>query len=409
MRRLFVYSPIRPLKTGTANYIRLFLEQTNLDTSEVEVILVVDKSLYGSKQPEGVGYAVADWNEVIRTADDINLYFLANNEFHRYVHKAVHDHSKADGLAVAVVHEPSMWMNVQAMCVLREHGYSLKDLEYFAAYEFGEDASFIVGQSLRSQTDKNYQYTSLAATHIYENCDVIVFHSNFAMNKFILERSPTYTPQRKNMKYIVMGHPPDNGAVGLVNDGEPKPTFVAGAYGWVKRVKQVEAIITAYDEFYGSLDNADKQRVALHIVGEIDMEPGFDPVELAKKCSAHSTITFFGYVADDKLDKLMSQASLIFSLRFPSCGETSGPLYKARQLGAALVVSDYAAFAEMEAQYHIPVRKDLQHQGIRSALQAEFRRFKDGLPSKQAAVRAPQYDTVTEMLDKVISLKENSR
>jgi hypothetical protein len=97
----------------------------------------------------------------------------------------------------------------------------------------------------------------------------------------------------------------------------------------------------------------------------------------------------------------MEESSLVFSLRFPSCGETSGPLYKANALGVPVVLSDYAAFAEESASYHVPVEKVLQHKEIVRILNKEFEEYKRG-KTRRVVKRKPAGMTIGQVLDNIL-------
>ncbi len=133
-------------------------------------------------------------------------------------------------------------------------------------------------------------------------------------------------------------------------------------------------------------------------MGQVLPTRDFDPVGVANKTTCRDKVVFHGYVSDQKLDALMAEASIVFSLRFPSCGETSGPLYKANALGIPVVLSDYAAFAEEAADYHVPVEKALQHAEIVRILSKEFQDYKKDR-KKKVVKHTPHGITIREVID----------
>lgn len=407
---LYLFSPATPLRTGTANYFKLVLQELKVDAAAFGAIrIVVDRKYYQHADLTALPYPAVDFHDLHRTQQDVSIYFLANNEYHRYIHRALYDHRPDDGTAVSVVHEPDMWMNVQAMCNLREYGFREEDMNYFAAYEFGADTELFCDLFARGQVDQNFEYASVAGTHIYEHSDVIVFHSLFARSKFLLEKSVTYKSQRTNEPVcLVMSHPPEQIELPHAEHSIRTNKFIAGTYGWLKKVKQVEPLIRAFNEFYEGLSAEDQENIELHLVGQVDEERDFDPVGLANRLPAHDHIKFFGYVDNDTLDSLMASASIIFSLRFPSCGETSGPLRKAEALGVPVALSQYAAFAEEVADYHVSVNPDEQNTQLVNILRKEFEYYKQGKarPTRRASVADSSLD-VNEMLDKVLAFKDN--
>jgi glycosyltransferase involved in cell wall biosynthesis len=409
MARLYLYSPINPAKTGTANYFRLFYSQIPDEVfKNNEIFVVIDRKFYSHNIFDNSEYNIVDFRDVKKNTDDISVYFLANNEFHRYSHKALYDHKDTDGLSVSVVHEPCMWMNIQAMCSMREYGFKEEDLPYFAEYQYGEDAAFFCKQNLVRKTSEIFDYTSLAATHIYENSDVVVFHSYYAKNKYLLEKSPTYT-FKKEQDLIVMEHPHDDAAKN-VSTKVSKDKYVVGTFGWVKKVKQVEDLLLAYNEFYLKLSEQDKNNVELRIVGETEVTRNFNPVGLAETLECKDTIKFYGYVSNVEMDELLAGTSIIFSLRFPSCGESSGPVYKTKSLGIPIALSNYGAFAEEDADYFISVNMQTQRTEIRDVIAKEYDIFTKNANRNKKKFNKEQnaYGGVESTLKKIIAYQNGT-
>lgn len=409
MSKLYLYSPMHPAKTGTANYFRLFISQIPEEIKiNNEIIIVIDRNFYSHDIFNSSIYKIEDFRDIKKNINDISLYFLANNEFHRYAHKALYDHKDSDGLAVSIIHEPCMWMNVHAMCSMREYGFKEEDLPYFAAYQYGEDAEFFCKQNLVRKTNDIFDYTSLAATHIYEKSDIVVFHSYYAKNKYVLERSPTYTIN-KEQKLIVMEHPHDD-ALANVLTKVTKDKYVVGVFGWVKKVKQVEDVMLAFNDFHKELNDDEKNNIELRIVGETEITRDFDPVGLASTLECTQAIDFYGYVTNQKMDELLASTSIIFSLRFPSCGESSGPVYKTKSLGIPIALSDYGAFAEEDADYFISVNMQTQRREIKDIIAKEYRIFtKKEKRQKKKVIKDPNaYDTVQSTLKKIITYQNGT-
>ena len=99
-------------------------------------------------------------------------------------------------------------------------------------------------------------------------------------------------------------------------------------------------------------------------------------------------ISFFGFVDLPRFSALMSEADLVFGLRFPSCGESSGMLNRARVLGVPVATSDYGAFREEPSAFLC--RADLRHEqnDILESMETAYERWKThgstrGLPVRQ--------------------------
>lgn len=378
MRKVYLYSPIPPIKSGTANYLKLFVNDLPSDFTEThDVTLVIDERFYDKVPKIYDSIPVKSYNDIMDDSpDSVFVYFLANNEFHRYIHRALFLHSS--GKAVSVVHEPSMWMNVGSMCYLEEYGFKREDLTYFAGYEFGANANQFVNLFYRYGIDKNFSYVSLAGTHIYEKSDVIVFHSQYAKDKFQCEKSDTY--QKPGCKeYWVMAHPDDHTAPkgNRKLSRKDSGTFVVSTFGWVGPTKQTIPLIKAFYDFIGVLPKAHRERCRLDVVGEVPADKNFyDPIGFAK--SRHDLVDrvkFYGYTTDEEFINLLHSSSLVFSLRFPSCGETSGPIHKLSGVKIPVAISDYAAFSEENADFYISVNPRMQHDQLVELMRNSYTTF----------------------------------
>lgn len=408
MGSIYFYTPIEPLQTGTAHYIDLVLNLLEKSPSKTSIILVIDSDLFDQGVNEYRGYQVIDYRQVKRTADDITIYFLANNEYHRYIHRSLHHHLANNGLAVSVVHEPAMWMNIEAMCTLRQYGYIPDDLKYFAAYDFGSDVEWIVKQNREGRSDNIFPYSTLAATHVYEQSDIIAFHSHYALAKYCSERSATYISRRKNEpQYMVISHAPEMISRGAISTTK-KSKFSVGVFGWMNPSKQITEIIDAFDEFYQGLNSSGKKKVELRIVGKSN--PDYDIAAYVKDKSSSNAIILYGYVSNGDMDRMIAETSLFMSLRFPSCGESSGPLTKANAAGCKTVVSEYAAFSEEPADYHVSVDRDKQHQQLVDILHDEYRAFPDG-PQRMERFdpSGKEYYSIHHLLAMAIEMGDNRR
>lgn len=410
MRKVYLYSPIPPLKSGTANYLKLFVHDMPKNfLKENNVSLVIDDRFYDDAPQEYQGIPVHNYKD-IHDGDPttVHIYFLANNEYHRYVHRALYLHQT--GKSISVVHEPSMWMNVGSMCYSEEYGFKREDLEYFASYEFGADARQFVNLFYRYGIDKNFSYVSLAGTHIYEKSDVVVFHSQYAKDKFQCEKSETYYKSGCS-EYWVMAHPDDHTPPNKKDIKTAKKTedvFVVSTFGWVQPSKQTIPLIKAFYDFVGVLPKAHRERCRLDIVGEVPADKNFyDPVGFAKsRRDLEPLVKFYGYTTDEEFINLLHSSSLVFSLRFPSCGETSGPIHKLSGVKIPVAISDYAAFSEENADFYISVNPKVQHDQLVDLIRKAYLTFFDEGSTASLVTRDqhPSAETklnVAGMLDKL--------
>src|SRR5690606_24141913 len=84
----------------------------------------------------------------------------------------------------------------------------------------------------------------------------------------------------------------------------------------------------------------------LRVVGKRPHVPDYDVVALAKELNIEKNVEFIDYPPKDEFDRLIRESDLIFNLRYPSCGETSGTLVSAQSNNIKVVASRYQAFRE---------------------------------------------------------------
>jgi hypothetical protein len=134
-----------------------------------------------------------------------------------------------------------------------------------------------------------------------------------------------------------------------------KPKFTAGLFGWVAPSKLVVEVIEGFSRFAAGLSEEDRKDVGLRIVGQLP-DPGYyDPVGAADRLPHRDLVDFQGFVPLERFETEMQACSLVFNLRFPSCGESSGTLARAHRLGVPVVTTAYQAFHEEASDAQVSV------------------------------------------------------
>lgn len=137
-------------------------------------------------------------------------------------------------------------------------------------------------------------------------------------------------------------------------DGE----LLLGSFGFFGATKRFPSIFRALGRLRSAV------RFKFLVVGE-----GGDLTDLVSEAGLADRTILRGYVDDQKFSRLLGSTDILINPRFPSMGETSGPLIQAMAAGIPSVVSDLAWFGELpdEAVAKVPTGEH-EADGIEAAV-----------------------------------------
>ena len=357
MKKIYLYSPIPPMRTGTADYFDTIVKELAchaIDRKSVEI--VVDDAFLSEPISEFLGFAVKSVHAIsnVILTDEIRVYFLANNEYHTYAYRALFDSRKMPGAkSIAVVHEPCCFMLFNNVCSNRVLGFDDNQLELFGTVQFGGRASSVIAQRRSEQLPfeaefwMHFQYIPLTM------CDEIWTHNLFSSLKLILESEPDHFPK------IVVSEHPDLMQIGDQAHELP-PQFRKrqgvlrlGIFGWIAPSKRVDAVIRAFALAMQTMPTRSRELFELVIVGQLPPKDHYDPAGLAKELEIDDLVHFWNYVPLRDFEALLRTCDLLFGLRFPSCGESSGTWQRAYANAIPMVATAYQGFREIPAVCHV--------------------------------------------------------
>ncbi|MGA7616953.1 MAG: glycosyltransferase [Thermoanaerobaculia bacterium] len=114
-----------------------------------------------------------------------------------------------------------------------------------------------------------------------------------------------------------------------------------GMFGFVTAAKRPEVVFEAFARAHAKDAN-----LRLLVVGE--PSPNIDLQRIAHSAGlAPDVWNVTGYVSDLEFVESLAAVDRIVNLRYPTAGETSGPLIKILAAGKPVAVSDYAQFGEL--------------------------------------------------------------
>jgi glycosyltransferase involved in cell wall biosynthesis len=353
-----LYSPVPPIKSGTANYFSYALDEIKSRNPDKVFNIVVNKRDYTAEIPIKIKECfVIDAIECDNS--DHNILFIANNKWHKYCHRALARFDQSTQFSL-VIHEPCCFMIVKEMCVEGYFPYCPQVFSIINSIDLGIDNNlpndyFIVK---RKNIHYSLEYNAVGLHWNINNATRIFVHSEFAATKISVDRKISRT------RFSVYKHPKtikSQGSKNSINKTINEVRF--GIFGWIQKSKQTREIVKAFIDFLQRIP--DKKSTSLYIVGEISDPVNYNPYDWVPKCLLKSkNIIIKGYLNDDEFDSVMSSMDAVVSLRYPSCGETSGVVEKSQSMGIKVIGNDYNAFSEEAFDYKVPTEIARLHDSL---------------------------------------------
>jgi hypothetical protein len=364
--RIVFLTPVPPIKSGTADFGLAFLQGLQSLLQGLPVIVAVDmKWLEGGEVQPIHDFKVINYEDYIPETTDTVFVSVGNNPYHSFcLHflrrpKAVHK-------VISILHDAQIFMHVDGLCRSQGYGFNEDHLLDILTDEYSHCASVFFDQCRLGKLPDLFSYTTSAQAMVTRYSSSIWVHSYFAAAKLLLEHArPASLPPIRVIHLPGGEHlrPSQQKRLKVVSKG-----FMVGVFGWVHPMKRVCEIIRAFSAWIRSLPEGEQGKVRLAVVGKLPDPAFYDPVSLAAAVGIKNKVTFFGYTDLHTFEELLRECSLVFNLRFPSAGESSGTLQRVRDLGIPVAVSAYAAFHEEPADYKCSILPEEEHQDIVAVL-----------------------------------------
>lgn len=372
-KKTLLFSPLPPLRTGTADYSSQILHQlrrANLPLDSLKI--VVDPTQFENLEYPRFfkGYEVVPHSAVsdVVNLGETRIFTLANNLFHSYCYrKLASQRGPTKQQVFSIVHEPSCFMLLNNICHNGIYGFSPQHLRKMGEVQFGEFSAKIVDDLNAGNLHWSSEYSFHFQDVALRKCGTIFTHSLYAALKLTLESN---LPKEDLPTFEVLSHPSEDDFASSLRAQENE--FRIGMFGWVARAKRTEEVIKAFSLFRYMLTEDEKSRVKLVVVGA-SPDPGYQPQALARRYEVEEAVEVHGYVTASEMDAQIARCSLIFNLRYPSCGETSGTLQKAVDLNIPVVTSAYQAFRELPSARKISISPADEIREIRDAMYFFFK------------------------------------
>jgi glycosyltransferase involved in cell wall biosynthesis len=353
---LFLFSPIRPMRTGTADYFDLVLADLAsrpIDRSRIAIVVddhFIESSICGR---EYFGFPVLSYRQVphVVPSGHTHVYFLANNEFHGYCFAGLSQARKLQGgRIVSVVHEPCCFMLLNTLCATAQHSFDDTQLVALNSAQFGDKAKFFVDARRQDRLHYNAEFMMHCQTLALQKSDEIWTHSRFSAMKLHYESNSAATPHFVISQHPHFAAPHSTDSASLPPSLRKKPGgYRIGLFGWVSPCKRTDVAIRAFALALQTMPREQGERAELVIVGKLPHKDIYDPVGVASALGVLSQVKFLDYVPTEQFELLIESCDLLLNLRFPSCGESSGTLERAIAARIPVVTTRYQSFAEAPA------------------------------------------------------------
>jgi len=306
-RRVALFTPLPPAKTGTADYgVALAKALENL------VSLTVYENRPLAFSPDGFDHVV---------------YQIGNNHYHCNIYKTALDHP-----GVIVLHEASVHNLILSMTLYRgdHNGYRREIL-----YEiFGRQVTGFSARYLPIEVQQPNQH--LMIRRLLTSSKACIVHSHFAAR---LVRLNGFRGPIRVIPHGASLSSPDAQRY-RQNLGLDPATPLIGIFGYQRPDKQIWDCLVMFKELTDSLPDA-----RLLILGEPSPQV---PLEYGiRKLGLKDRVFVLGYQTLDDFDGYLASCTAVLNLRHTTLGETSGTMMRAFSLGRPVIVSDVGSAREL--------------------------------------------------------------
>jgi hypothetical protein len=240
------------------------------------------------------------------------------------------------------------------------------------AAQYGEDAERLLDMRLRGSMPDIYEYVTSTQGTALDACHEIWTHSLFAAAKLVFETGLT-TDMLPRIR--VCQHPQSEPGRFSKAFSDDDGLFRIGCFGWVSATKRIAPVIEGLALAFDRLPLLARESIRLSVVGN-RTDHDIDVLGLAAIHGLSDVVELVEGTSRADFETRQCTCDLVFNLRYPSCGETSGTFASAREGKAQMVVSRYQAFAELDGLYRtITTLPGLERLEIASAICDGFQQW----------------------------------
>jgi glycosyltransferase involved in cell wall biosynthesis len=340
--RIAWFSPLPPMPSGIADYTTELIPYFR-GHSEVDVYCPTGTRWKRPKAPAGADLRDPAEFNTPRDYDGI-FYHLGNNPYHEYIYDMARRRP-----AIAVFHDAVLHHLISHATI--ESGDDAR-YEGILHGEYGARGDRIA-MLRRNGVHTDYEKFLFPLTgHVAEQARGIVVHSHDAAER-IHEQAP-------NVPMVVIPHhagdpPPEVAGIDRVEARRrlhiPDGAFVVGHFGFITRPKQPAAVVNGFAGLHREFPNS-----VLLMVGADHTGGGLE--RLIAQVDLKESVRIAGYVDLEHFYVYLRACDAIINLRYPTAGESSGTLARSLAEGRAVIVNNYASWAELPSDVALKVEID---------------------------------------------------
>jgi glycosyltransferase involved in cell wall biosynthesis len=322
--KLAVLTPLPPLRSGIAHYSAMLLPEL---ARRHEVTVVVDQA-----EVELAGFQVIRVAELDSSAFDGVVCQMGNNPHHEFMWNWARRNP-----SVVVLHEIVLHHLLVECTLARGDAAGLVDA---LRAEYGDAGAAIAEARAAGLHGEIANFLMPASGRFAEKAKHVIVHNQWAATRLREEgvttpitviQHPYASPPRVSAEQVERARTTVGWAAG---------ERIIGTFGFVPSAKRPEVVMEAFAQAL-SRDGA----LRLLFVGE--PAPNIALHDLAARFGVpDGKWATTGYVTDREFDVWLHAVDRVVSLRYPTAGESSGPIARAFAVGRPVAVSDYAQFAE---------------------------------------------------------------
>ncbi|QEW23935.1 hypothetical protein LA6_006173 (plasmid) [Marinibacterium anthonyi] len=333
---LNIITPLPPKKSGIANYA---LKVSSALTSNYDVTFVIDQDDYDIGDADLEVIQLSDFVQDAARTQNLSLLHMGNNPDHRHVYRAS---EYVSGLIVQ--HDLVLHHFVEAV-TLAEGKFD--EYSRILELEYGEAGRSLAAGRQAGLFDDSAKFLFPAVAHFVRRGRGAIVHSEWAANRLrpIMAQNLFHIPHFVEDDILARSaNEMRSSPVGqeiYKRLGIPEDRFVVGSLGFATDPKCIRELMIAISRVRGQMPN-------LHLVigGEMHISNlGPDLQSLIDD----GLVTVTGYLNRTDLEYLCARLDLLFNMRFPIAGESSGILSMAMGFGTPCAVFEFGPMAEVEA------------------------------------------------------------
>jgi glycosyltransferase involved in cell wall biosynthesis len=314
------------------------------EVADVDVVCPVRRFRHLRAPP---GVAVVSPGQFRPDRYDVVYHHLANNSHHGYVLE-----SAVRNPGICVLHEVVLHHLIAYTMV--EVGRQPERYRRIFEAEYGEAGAQLASLKIRGVAGELEKFLFPLIGHVVAKSRGVVMHSFDSRERLLGELGPQEVPIEV-IPHHAGSPPPRVAGVDRVEARRiltlPGGAFLVGHLGFLTVPKQPDALVEGFARLHQELPDS-----MLLVVGAD--ATGGALGRTVRTRGLREAVTFTGWVDLERFFLYLKAVDAVVSLRYPTAGESSGPVARALAEGRAVIVNNYGSFADLPRDVVLKVEVD---------------------------------------------------